>query len=279
MKKARIIGVDLGGTNLRAAIVQEGAAGKIGSRPLAAQQDKEEVLAQIFDSINRFFDKDVAAIGIGVPGLVDPVSKTVYDVVNVPALNGLHLQSILERRYGVPVKAENDANCFALGEFHSGNRQHAGSLIGLAIGTGLGAGIVLDGKLYSGRHGGAGEFGMMKYLDRNIEYYVSGRFFEHVFGVAGETAYAEAIAGNVKAVGMYETFGRHLGEAIKMILYALDISCIVIGGSLRAAFPLYEKSMWETVNSFEYARALANLEITPSVLDNGNILGAAALHF
>ncbi|NLR82317.1 ROK family protein [Chitinophaga eiseniae] len=278
MEKTQIIGVDLGGTNLRAGIVNENIREPVVAQPLYAQGNRTQILEQIFGIIDKIINPGVKAIGIGVPGLVDPTSRIPYDIVNIPSLNETDLRTVLEQRYQVAVKIENDANCFALGEFHFGAGRSCSSLVGLTIGTGLGAGIIADGRLFTGKHGGAGEFGMIPYLGKNIEYYVSGRFFTNVYQTAGEEAYRRAIAGEQEAIKMYEDFGRHLGEAIKLILYVLDTECIVIGGAVKAAFAFYAKSMWETLGDFGFSRSLAALKIETSSLINGNILGAAALH-
>jgi glucokinase len=275
MERDQIIGVDLGGTNLRAGIVSEGALPSVISRPFYAH---ENALEQIFDVIDKIINEDVKVIGIGVPGLVDPSTKVLYDVVNIPSLNEINLQAVLAQRYKLPVKIENDANCFALGEFYFGSGRQHESVVGLTIGTGLGTGIILNSKLVTGKYGGAGEFGMIKYLDKNIEYYVSGRFFEQVYHIKGDILYNNALADDAAAIEIYGDFGRHLGEAIKLILYALDTECFIIGGAVKAAFPFYSKSMWETVGTFEYKRAISTLKIEASSLVNGNILGAAALH-
>jgi glucokinase len=86
-------------------------------------------------------------------------------------------------------------------------------------------------------------------------------------------------AEDAEAIETYEEFGRHLGGAIKLILYVLNTECIVIGGGAKAAFPLYSKSMWDTIRGFAYKRAVSALNIEISSLLNANILGAAALHF
>jgi glucokinase len=253
----------------------DGSIQTLKSEPL---QTKENVLNQLFGFIDAMINKEVAAIGVAVPGWVDAQSRVLHNVVNIPTWQEIDLEKILEARYQLPVKIENDANCFALGELYFGGAKNYNFVIGLTIGTGLGSGIIIDKKLVSGKHGGAGEFGMMKYLDKNIEYYVSGKFFENIYKLNGETVYAQALQGNKDALKMYEIFGQHLGEAIKMILYALDVECFIIGGGVKNAFPFFSKAMWETLSSFEYKRALQHLKIEPSQLINSNILGAAALH-
>lgn len=278
MEESQIIGVDLGGTNLRTGLVCNGVQASFTSIPLKVAGARDEVLAQIFDIVDEIMCPEVGAIGVGVPGLVDPVSKIPYGVENIRSINEIDLRAILEKRYNIPVKIENDANCFALGEFHYGAGRYSKMLVGLTIGTGLGTGIVADGKLLIGKNGGAGEFGMINYLERNIEYYVSGRFFMSEYGTKGEEIYRLALQGNPEAIYIYEDFGRHLGEALKLIIYALDPDCIIIGGAVKAAFPFYSKSMWRTLEDFAFGLSLETVKVEPSMLVNGNILGAAALH-
>ena len=178
----------------------------------------------------------IPAIGIGVPGLVNAGEKMVYDVVYIPSWKEVPLQKWMQDRYQIPVFVDNDANCFALGEFYFGKGKGVNSMIGLTVGTGLGSGIIIDKKLYSGKNGGAGEFGMIDYLDHSCEYYASGQFFENVYKMNGEEVFKNAKEGNAIAIKMYEEMGTHLGNAIKMILYALDVELIVLGGSVRHAW-------------------------------------------
>ena len=142
---------------------------------------------------DSLFNRSIEAIGVGVPGLVDPVSNIVFDVVNIPSWKKIDLQHAMEARYKIPVRVNNDANCFALGEFYFGKGKGCNSMLGLTIGTGLGSGLILDKKLFTGNTGGAGEFGMIDYLDQNLEYYASGQFFQNVYQIQGEEVYERAM--------------------------------------------------------------------------------------
>ena len=118
---------------------------------------------------------------------------------------------------------------------------------------------------------------MIDYLDRSIEYYASGQFFQNVYNTSGEIVFENAKNGNADAIKMYEEMGTHLGNAIKMILYALDVELIILGGSVRYAFPYFSKTMWQQLNTFGFQKAVQNLKIEVSELENAGILGAAAL--
>lgn len=274
-----ILGIDLGGTNLRGALVKNGSIAEIITQRINPSGSVENVLEDIFKLTDQVFDKPVKAIGIGVPGLVDTENGIIFDVLNIPSWKEVPLQRILQDKYNVPVMINNDANCFALGELHFGKGKGHDSLIGLTIGTGLGTGIIINKKLYAGATGGAGEFGMIDYLDKFYEYYASGQFFQNVYGVDGELVFKKAAAGDGEAIRMYEEMGMHLGNAIKTILYSIDINYIILGGSVRKAYPHFSKTMWERIKTFAYRRAAEGLKIEISELENSGILGAAALYY
>ncbi len=274
-----IIGIDLGGTNIRAGSVKNKEITAIKTERINSQLPAEEIMQQVFNVIDSMADENVFGIGIGVPGLVNEERGIVFDVINIPSWREVPLKNILEERYQVPVLINNDANCFAVGEYHFGKGQGSGSMIGMTIGTGLGSGIILNGKLYSGRNCGAGEFGMIDYLDNYVEYYASGQFFQNVYKIDGGEVFQKASQGDPSALNMYNEFGKHLGNAIKIILYALEPAKIVFGGSVRQAWPFFQKSMWERIQTFAYKQTIQNLSIEISELENSGILGAAALHY
>ena len=274
-----ILGIDMGGTQVRAGLVQAGNAFSIISTRINAQGSSEEVLQDLFTFTDPLIDKTVTAIGIGVPGLVDAARATVYDVVNIPAWKKIALKQLMEDRYKLPVLINNDANCFAMGEFYFGKGKGHDTMIGLTIGTGLGSGIIINKELYAGKNGGAGEFGMISYLDKYYEYYASGQFFKNVYQTNGETVFNNALDGNTAAHKMYEEFGMHFGNAINTILYAFDTDLIVLGGSVREAFPFFSKTMWQQIKTFAFSKTVADLRIEVSDLENSGILGAAALHY
>jgi len=273
------IGIDLGGTNLRGGIVHENALQKIISRRINAKGSTQEVLEELFSITDQLINKSVTSIGIGVPGLVNAEKGIIYDVVYIPSWKEVPLQKWMEDRYQIPVFVDNDANCFALGEYYFGKGKRYDSLIGLTIGTGLGSGIIINKKLYTGKNGGAGEFGMIDYLDHCYEYYASGQFFQNIYQTDGEVVFKDAKRGDATAIKMYKEMGSHLGKFIKMILYSLDVELIIIGGSVRQAWPWFNESMWEQIQTFAYQKSLQHFQMEISELENAGILGAAALQY
>jgi len=279
MPRDNIIGVDLGASNVRAAVVRNQRLGEVSSIQIDATGSAEKVMDQICGLIDRVKPEAVDGVGIGVPSVVDLETGVVYDVQNIPSWREVHVKSILEDRYSVPVLVNNDANCFALGELHFGKGIGCQSLIGLIVGTGCAGGIIIDGKLYPGRNCGAGEFGTIPYLESIYEHYCAGQFFTRHVGQTGAEVYQRAVDGDREAAQIFAEFGHHLGEAIKTILYAYDPERIILGGSVRKAYRFFEKAMWESIRSFAFSPAIKSLKIEVSELEHVAILGAAALHY
>lgn len=279
MNTKPVIGIDLGGTKISAGIVTENQLEKIASIKINEARSEEEVLQHLFNITDQLINGSVRAIGIGVPGLVDPERGLVYDVMNIPSWKEVALYKLMQERYNLPVYINNDANCFALGEFYFGKGKGFNSVIGLTIGTGLGAGLILNKKLFAGKNFGAGEFGMIDYLDHVYEYYASGQYFQNVYNLDGEIVFKNAQDGNEDALKMYEELGMHLGNAIKTIIYALNVELIILGGSVRFAYPYFSKTMWEQIQTCAFKKSAEELKIEVSELKNSGILGAAALAF
>lgn len=279
MDKKNILGIDLGATNVRAGLVNENSISKIVSSRIHSNGPVEEVLQDVTGTIDKLMDNSIAAIGIGVPSVVDIEQGIVYDVQYIPSWKEVPLKKILEEKYAVPVFVNNDANCFALGEYYFGKGKGSDSMIGLTLGTGIGAGIIINRRLYAGHNCGAGEFGMVDYLDHCYEYYGSGQFFQNVYHADGEIVFQKAKAGDSQALQWYAEMGAHLGNAIKTIMYTYDPSLIIFGGSVRFAWPYFNKTMWERIHTFAFTKSIGRLHIELSELENSGILGAAALYY
>jgi len=273
-----IIGVDLGGTNIRAGKVVQQKIVQTTKAPTSSSGTEEEVLETLFSVIDGCFDENTKSIGVGVPSVVDVEKGIVYDVVNIPSWKVVPLKSILENRYNIPIYVNNDANCFVLGEKYFGKAQSYKSIVGLCIGTGMGSGLIFNGKLYEGVNCGAGEFGNIPYLNSNFEHYCSGQFFAEEKSITAFEACQMAGEGDAGALKMFEEFGFHIGQAIKSILYAYDPEIIVLGGSLTNAYEFFKPAMYEAIQNFAYRNVLSNLKIEISELEHSAIYGAAALY-
>ncbi|MDH3254896.1 MAG: ROK family protein [Acidobacteriota bacterium] len=278
MANDAIVGIDLGGTNVRVGKVRGRAIDAHHAQPISGNAAEDEVLQEIFDSVDRVFDKDVVGIGCGVPSVVNVERGIVYTVENIPSWREVPLKDKLQDRYGVNAFINNDANAFAVGEMHFGKGRGYRDIVGLAIGTGLGAGLVLDGRLYSGSNCGAGEVGEIPYRDHKIEYYCSGEFFQREAGAAGNVVFERAQQGEDDALQLFEAFGFEVGHAVMTVLYAYDPEIIIFGGSISKAYPLFKAGMRKRLESYAYQHALERLTIAVSETDNIAVLGAAALY-
>lgn len=159
------IGIDLGGTNIAAALVDEN--GKISTKvsiPTRANEGTQVVLDGLLKVVDMIFDEsgikpsDVKSVGIGVPGMMNVDTGVVYFSPNIP-INNTDITSHIKAKYGLPVYINNDANCAALGEVAAGGAKGTQEAIFVTLGTGVGGGIVTGGKVYSGFNGVAGEIG------------------------------------------------------------------------------------------------------------------------
>ena len=272
-----IIGVDLGGTNIRAAIENNGEILSFRKEPFNTKRSLDETLRQLREFIRPLVAEGIKGIGIGVPSVVDIENGIVFNVTNIPAWKRVPLKEILESEFRVDVRVNNDVNCFTLGEHQFGVLRGMKNVVGVSIGTGLGSGIIINNSLFEGANCGAGEIGLLPYLDRNIEYYASGNLFKVKFNTTAEDAHNRAVEGNLQAIEQWNEFGRHVGEAIKCVAYAYDPEAVVLGGSLSKAFRFFNGAMHESMLSFEFPESIKRLKIFQSTNDNITVLGAAAL--
>lgn len=270
------IGIDLGGTNVRVGLVDKGQIVRLISEPCKADRPEEEVVAHIVSLIERVMIPEVTRIGIGVPSVVDAARGIVYHVAGIPSWQEVHLKEILERHFGIPVYVNNDCNCFAMGVCRYGEARGFRNVVCVALGTGVGAGVVIDDKLYCGSNTGAGEIGSIPYLDRDYEYYCSSRFFVGR-GTTGKEACERAAAGDPEALALWREFGVHVGRLVMLVLYAYDPDAIVFGGSIAHAFGFFSEAMYDELKHFPYPQTVEHLQIRCSKIENIGLLGASSL--
>ena len=280
MNNTKVIGLDLGATNIRGAVVNDNKLSNIVSRKINSDGPVDDVMNDIYQVTDALLQADNAvAIGIGVPSVVDVAEGIVYEVQNIPSWKEVHLKQLMQERYNLPVYVNNDANCFAVGEYYFGKGNNTDSMIGLTLGTGLGAGVMINKHLYPGFNCGAGEFGMFPYQGSVLEYYCSGSFFSNVYGLDGVQVFEDAKVGDEQALKLYRELGEHIGYAIKLVMYAYDPQLIVLGGSVRHAYEFFEETMWQQIKTFAYTKTVERLRVEVSELENSGIIGAAALYY
>lgn len=274
-----MLGVDIGGTKINAGVVKEGLTTNQFYIGVDKEDSEKQTLDRLFECVDSLISDNTEAIGVGVPAVVDSLRGIVYDVQNIPAWKEVYLKKILEEHYGIPVYINNDANCFVMGERLFGKGKQHKNYVGLSIGTGLGMGIIIDGKIYNGVLSGAGEIGMVPYKGSILEHYSSSFFFTENYGLSAKEIHDLAKQDNDVALKAFSEFGKHLGQAVNTILYLLAPEAIILGGSISKAYSFFQECMHKTIDSFAYPEQIKDLKIELSELAESAILGAASLCF
>jgi glucokinase len=273
------LGIDIGGTNIVFGLFgEDGQLVRTSSvRSFARDASLESTLQSLQDRIGEFLTPEVTSIGIGVPSALDRETGVVYNAVNIPSWQNVPLKQILEAHFHVPVRLNNDANCFALGAYRHFAAEKPQSFVGVTLGTGVGLGIVIDGELYNGHNTGAGEIGCIRYLDADLETYCSTPFFARK-GTNCKTAAEAAAQGDAQALALFREVGGHIGNLIATILYAYDPEMLVLGGGISRAFPYFKDSMEACLEQvFIYPETLKRLKIRQLDNDEIALIGAAYL--
>jgi glucokinase len=297
------IGVDLGGTNLRvAAYTQHDGLLETIHLPTRLSDGRDAVVDDLCGGIRQLHDKYIAqfplvGIGIGTPGPIELPAGRLHNPPNLPGWDGFRLKDEIERKLGMPVVLESDANAAALAEWALGRGRSLGvdSLCMLTLGTGVGNGIILHGKVWQGVTGMGGEAGHATiYPDGPacgcgsngcLEMYASATALVRIanqLATSGEapglarpdawTARDLAIAaeeGNADARGIYEQAGRALGIGIAALVNTLNLPLYVIGGGVAAAWDILAPELFRELRHRSYVYRLTE----PGAPASGSIPG------
>ena len=274
-----ILGVDLGGTNLCIGLVEDSVVRSMTYVPSFSPSDTlEQTLTYLSDRISEVITPEVTKIGIGVPSVVDVNKGIVYEAANIPSWKEVHLKDFLESRFGLPVSVNNDANCYAMGAYGKYPLDSKPEvLVTVTLGTGIGIGVVDNGNLFCGVNCGVGEIGYLDYKDGCLEDYCSRQFFDR-HGVQCHEAAEAALSGDADALKLFEEFGRNLGHALTILLFAYDPSHIVFGGGIANAYPLFRNSMEESIRSkYPFSANLDKLQVDVHTGNDIPVIGASLI--
>lgn len=273
------LGIDLGGTNLCLGIIENGIVKERISVPsFQPSATLEETLEYLAEQIGKVLTPEIEKIGIGVPTVVDVHRGIVYEAANIPSWTEVHLKDFLEARFGLPVSVNNDANCYAMGAYGKYPEDaKPESLVAMTLGTGLGIGIVDNGRLICGVNCGAGELGYLGYNGGCLEEFCSKQFFAKYNADSYELSLA-AQAGDPEALQLFKEFGRHLGYAVSIVMFAYDPSHVVFGGGIANALPLFKDSIMEYLReNFPLSKSVDRLVIDAQTSIDTPILGASLI--
>ncbi|RUT79202.1 ROK family protein [Ancylomarina longa] len=279
MLNRSILGVDIGGTNIKAGLISNDQIIRKCTNPTGAMRSKEEILQTLFDTIDAVLTPEVQDIGIGVPGLLNLEKGQLLNIINLPAWKNLPLRDIVQDKYNRNVYLNNDANCFALGEKYFGKGKKVHNMLAITLGTGLGGGIISNNQLVTGLYGGAGEIGSIPYLDENLEAYCSSKFFIDKHQITGKELFLLAEQNQEHALQIFKEFGTHLGKMIHEVLFMLAPEMIVFGGSISKAFCFFQDALQNELNQFPFELIRDNVQIEQSDLEDAALFGAAAQYY
>ena len=306
------IGVDVGGTKIAAARLAGGELVDDAVEPTEASEP-EGLIDELCRAISGILDDDVAAVGIGVPSVVEFATGRAKTSVNVP-LEDAPIRDMLSERLGLPVFIDNDANLAALAEAHEGDELVVENLVMFTVGTGVGGGLVLGGRPYRGASGAAGELGhtligmrvehgapdaadfpqhgslesvaagtaldalASKAVEEHPDCYLGRLKAERGQPISGHDVVDGAHEGDEIAIGLLELLGERLGIGIANAINTFDPDVVAIGGGVSSAGDLLLEPATRVARSFTLPGVGDETDIRLSVHGTkAGVLGAALL--
>ncbi len=309
------IGIDVGGTNVKIALVDSN--GKIGysnTIPTRAEMGYEYTINNMKQAIKdlmtetKLSAKDIEGIGFGLPGQVDFKSGIVRLITNIPGWVEIPLAKMIEDEFHIPTRIDNDVRCAALGELNFGAGKGCQNLICITVGTGIGSGLIINGKLVRGASNAAGEIGHIKLQMHDgpicgcgdtgcLEAFASGPAIvamaeEYILG-GKSTKYREmangnditpfivaeaAKAGDAVAKRIFTRMGEYIGIGMASVVNLLNPEKIIIGGGVADAGDILLNPLKETIKNRAMKIAGETVEVVPAQLGNtAGVIGASLL--
>ena len=298
------IGIDVGGTNIRFGVFNqtqlieeirlESSLSKLCGEMLP-EHASYEIVRLLSSEIINLIEKNhiIQSVGIGFPGFIQPDSKKIVSSPNLPGLSYFNLAGELSRILGLPFTLENDANAAAYGEYILAGKPEGG-LIYIGLGTGVGGGLVLDGKIFSGQQGYAMEVGHMIIVPNGrlcgcgnkgcMEQYASASGIAiSYFNATKKQCTAAQIAefanlGDKDAIAAYVLAANALAQTLASVVKVVDVKNIVIGGGVAAAWSLMKQTFVQRFEAdlISVLRSTIQIKIS-NANDKAGMLGAAVL--
>ncbi len=290
----RVIGIDLGGTAIKLGLfASDGSCDRTLTVPTPQPATPKAVLDAMVEAIatlNFQHDLELKAIGVGLPGPTDAAGRVSKVAINLTDWQNVPLADWLEEKTGLPAVLANDANCAALGETWLGAGRGVQNSIMLTLGTGVGGAVILDGQLFVGPRGAAGELGLIVLNPDgpecnsgnrgSLEQYASVRAIRRATGKEPRELIDLATAGDKNALEFWQDYGRLLGIGLTSSVYILTPELIIIGGGISAAAEFFLPSLEAEIEGRVLPSSRENLRILPAILGNeAGIVGAAKLAF
>lgn len=302
-----VFAVDLGGTHLRVALVDDtGRILKQLKQKTPRGDSADCIINALADAAAQWSDQKqrIVATSIMVPGAVDNDKAVVLQAPNLPSLVNFGLKAALEQRLGWPVFLENDANAAAVGEMWMGAARGCHDVMSVTLGTGVGGGLILDGKLWRGSHGSAGEIGhttvdpfselkckcgnigclelfasataIVRMTRENLSLFPGSRLKSD--DLTAERVYDAGRDGDELALAVFKRVGMYLGIGLSNIINLIDPQIIVISGGAANGWDLFASEMYQQVEQRAFRTTARQVKIARAECgDNAGLLGAARL--
>jgi len=280
------IGIDMGGTKTLGIVLEQGKVLK----SLRKKTSRENVASFVIDLIKTLKGNlKITGIGLAVPGTLNEEKSALLISNNVRELQGIPFKKMLSEKFRVPVKLENDANCFAWGEFLYGAGKDFQNIAGITLGTGLGSGLVLNGKLFMGCSGCASEAGHNIVRAGGIkctcgnkgcwEQYASSQFIKRTTGLNPKTLYEKAKKGDKYALRIWKYYGYWLGIGLADIANIVDPEAIIVGGGISSAWQFFIEEADKTFRKTTFSPISSNkIKLLKAKLNlTAGAMGAASL--
>lgn len=268
MNKNYIIGIDIGGSKINAIIFNDGKvlkSVKISTPKKSRKEFLEELEALVKKLISDISDNKILGIGCGVAGALDLEKGIILNAVNIKILNGFNIKNWLTKKFNCDVKIDNDARCFTRSEYLFGAGRGYKNIVGITLGTGIGGGIIVNGKMFYGANGAAGEIGhMIINNNKDLEFLTVKQIRKLKF--------SEMAA---------KKFEKNLGIGLANIINVLDPELIVIGGGASEITKTFLPKIKMIIVTFIISlKSRSNVKIKIGKLgENASAIGAAALFY
>jgi glucokinase len=308
------IGIDLGGTNTRIALVNKAGQVIVSEEfPTESAQSGESIVHAVSEQIETILVKvschrnEIQGIGLASAGFLSPQEGFIYFSPNLPTLSNFPIVKLLEEDTGLMTILENDANAAAIGEHWLGAGKNVNNFIFITLGTGLGSGIILNSEIWHGTHGFAGEFGhtilfpdglpckcgrkgcLEMYCSASaIVYFIREKLKQgkpsslgrERMPLTSRTIFEHASHGDSLACDTFKETGTYLGMALSNVFNLLDLQMAIIGGKVAEADNLILKPVRDVVERMAISSRYYPPQVLKSELgDNAGVLGAARLVF
>ena len=284
----KILGVDVGGTKIASVLIEPEDNFKILAKTkidTEASKGVSHILERIFLSIDSLLadyslhSSDLAGLGIALPGPVNSKKGLSIECVNLTGWENIEIKRILEERYNTYVYVENDALAAAVGEAYFGIGKKFRNFLYISISTGIGCGIIIDGKLYKGADGAAGELSHVIFSDKSsLLSHASGKALQERFCISGLDIQNKCEAGESDAISAFEHFLHYLGIGIGNAVTLLNPEAVIIGGGLSNMGDFLLVPLEKRVKENAFSVSGENIQIfkAENNIDAG-VLGIASL--